>query len=108
MNLVSSNETIRCVAVLHDTLEDTYITDLILRNHGISEEVIEAVNLLTHDKDITYRNYILNLKRSAIAREVKLADLTDNMDVTKVPARFFGKGYMKQLVKYHNARELLL
>lgn len=66
-------------AVLHDILEDTP-TDLDqLRAAGIPPTVLEAVLALTHRAGQTYEQYIEQVAANDIARQVKLADLAENL-----------------------------
>ena len=73
-----------CAALLHDVVEDSSYTIDDLRMHGFSEEILEAVRLLTHDKDIPYVYYILAIKDNDIARSVKIADLLHNSDLSRL------------------------
>jgi (p)ppGpp synthase/HD superfamily hydrolase len=73
------------VAALHDVVEDTERTLADIRALGVPETVVEAVALLTHDKEsAAYDDYVARLKPNPLARKVKLADLTDNMDVRRM------------------------
>lgn len=74
----------KIVAWLHDTVEDTSITIDHLEAAGFEKEVITALKLLTRDKKQPYAAYIRGIRPNPIAREVKLADLTDNMDLTRL------------------------
>lgn len=67
------------VALLHDVLEDTDITAKELRNKGISDDIIEAVELLTKKKDQNYQSYLSALKKNDMARTVKIYDMIDNL-----------------------------
>jgi (p)ppGpp synthase/HD superfamily hydrolase len=69
----------RTVAVLHDVVEDTIYTLADLRDLGYSAEVVSAVDSLTHRNDESYEEYILHARENPVAREVKLADLDDNL-----------------------------
>jgi (p)ppGpp synthase/HD superfamily hydrolase len=72
-------------AVLHDVVEDTAYTLDDLRALGLPEAVVQAVGLLTHDKEAsTYDEYVHRLKSNPLARKVKLADLRHNMDVRRL------------------------
>ena len=71
------------VALLHDTVEDTEVTFEQLENE-FSDNVIQALKLLTHDKSVDYMDYVVNLKDNQIARKVKLADLRHNSDPTRL------------------------
>lgn len=73
-----------CVALLHDTIEDTYITLDTLRDYGFPERVIEAVDAMSRRKGETYRQYILRVKEDCIAAKVKAIDLKHNMDLTRL------------------------
>ena len=68
------------VAVLHDVVEDTDITINNLREFGFSDEVIDAVDVITKRDGDNYDNYLARVSANVIARQVKLADLEDNMD----------------------------
>lgn len=49
--------------------------------------VIRAVKLLTHDKKVSYADYVIRLKPNPLARAVKIADLLDNADLRRVTFR---------------------
>jgi len=67
------------VAVLHDVLEDTAVSVGELRDVGFPDEVVAAVVALTHLPENTYEEYIEQVAGDPLAREVKLADLADNL-----------------------------
>jgi (p)ppGpp synthase/HD superfamily hydrolase len=69
----------RTTAVLHDVIEDTSVTADDLREQGIPERVVEAVLALTHSEEDSYETYVDALAPNPLAREVKLADLSDNL-----------------------------
>jgi (p)ppGpp synthase/HD superfamily hydrolase len=69
----------RIVAVLHDMLEDTACTMVDLRRAGYSDSVIEALDRLTRRDGEAYEPYIERIAEDTLARQVKLADLTDNL-----------------------------
>ena len=73
-----------CVALLHDTVEDTDITFEDLINEGFNDNIISALKLLTHNDDTPYMEYIYKIKDNPIARKVKLADLYHNSDLTRL------------------------
>lgn len=73
-----------CIAaILHDVVEDTNVTMEELENI-FSKKVIDALKLLTHDKDTDYMEYIKALKQNPIAKKVKIADLGHNSDKTRL------------------------
>ena len=73
-----------CVALLHNVVEDTNYTIEDLRKEGFSEEVLDAVALLTRDKSEEYMDYVYKIKPNAIARKVKLSDLEHNSDESRL------------------------
>lgn len=72
------------VALLHDVMEDTSTSINELRAYGFSEEVLEALTLLNHDKSVEYEIYIQNISQNPLATKVKIADLEHNSDLTRL------------------------
>src|SRR5205807_5925884 len=56
----------RIVAVLHDTLEDTDVTAADLRREGFGDDVIEPLELVTHDKHEPYADYVARCARHRV------------------------------------------
>ena len=67
--------------VLHDVVEDTDLTIANLRDLGVEEGVLEAVDLLTHRSGISYEDYVrkIVLSGNETAIQVKLNDLHHNL-----------------------------
>lgn len=95
-----------CVALLHDVVEDTDMTIAQLEQM-FPAEVIEAVKLLTRSKEQTYMDYIKCVKQNSIATEVKLADLTHNMDETRIPPSEDREKIVSRLSRYKKAKAFL-
>ena len=72
-----------CVALLHDTVEDTDIT-LEELAAIFPKEIVDAVVLMTHRKDEPYLEYVARIKENPIAKAVKLADLRHNSDESRL------------------------
>ena len=72
------------VALLHDVIEDASYTLDDLRKMGFAEEVLDALDLMTHDKNVPYMEYVAKISENEIARTVKLADLRHNSDLTRL------------------------
>ena len=70
--------------VINDVIEDTSYTIDDLRKMGLSEEVLDALDLMTHDKNVPYMEYVAKISENEIARTVKLADLRHNSDLTRL------------------------
>ena len=73
------------VAVLHDIIEDTTITVKDLRDSSFSDIIIEALVLLTHDKAVDYKEYIIKVSQNPTTKIVKIADLNDNLALNRMP-----------------------
>jgi guanosine-3',5'-bis(diphosphate) 3'-pyrophosphohydrolase len=81
--LACKTEDERIAAVLHDTVEDTEVTSYqIMRQFGFVIE--DAVGALTRRIDEAYPAFIERCAANPIARVVKLADIADNMDLTRL------------------------
>ena len=94
-----------CVALLHDVLEDTdYPREALAAE--FPAEIMEALDLLTHQEDVPYLEHVEKLKPNPLAKAVKIADLTHNTDMTRVPLD--GPEVQKILEeKYRRAFEIL-
>jgi (p)ppGpp synthase/HD superfamily hydrolase len=73
------------VAVLHDALEDTGLSSSSLRERGASQEILTALDHLTHRKSESYAEFILRVMQNPMAKKIKLAALWDNMDLRRLP-----------------------
>jgi (p)ppGpp synthase/HD superfamily hydrolase len=92
-----------CVALLHDTVEDTAVTLEDLEKE-FPAEVVNAVRLLTHGEGVDYFDYVCAIRQNPIAVKVKLADLRHNGD----PKRICNQGNAeKRRAKYAAARKIL-
>lgn len=88
---------------LHDVVEDTGWTFDDLLREGISEEVVDALRLLTHDKSISYKDYVQHIAQSnnPTAIWVKYCDLTHNLQ------RGRAGGHWEQVAKHEKAYEVI-
>ncbi|MCE4057048.1 HD domain-containing protein [Pseudomonas sp. Au-Pse12] len=95
----------RIVAVLHDVLEDSPITPEQLRREGFSEEVLAALLALTKVEGEDYPAFIRRAGVNPLARQVKLADLAENSDLSRIPEP--GPEDARRLQKYQQATHYL-
>jgi (p)ppGpp synthase/HD superfamily hydrolase len=105
MMLQMDTEAAMMAAVLHDVVEDTEWTLERLREVGFSEEVLEAVDCLTHREGENYEEFVERVGTNLIARQVKIADLEDNMNVRRINQ--LGPKELERLEKYHRAWSVL-
>ena len=92
------------VALLHDVVEDTEMTFEQLER-DFSETVIQALKLVTRDKNEDYMQYVEKIKMNPIAKKVKLADLHHNSDKTRLEKMTLID--LKRNEKYQKAIEFL-
>ena len=78
------DEVTTIVALLHDVVEDTKFTLDDIAARGFGQDVVDALALMTHDKNVPYLEYVAKLKNNPVARAVKLADLAHNSDPTRL------------------------
>ena len=75
----------RIVAILHDIVEDTDWTFEALREEGFAETIIEAFKTVTkHFEGEDYDEFIQRSLKNEIGRKFKIADLRENLDVTRI------------------------
>lgn len=105
MNSVNTTDK-KIAAILHDVVEDTDITISDLLQMGFSPKVVGVINLLTHDKSVLYTDYIKLIGTNEIATEIKIADLIDNSNITRLKG--IEEKDFKRMRKYHEAYTYLL
>ena len=74
-----------CTALLHDVIEDhgdKYSFEY-LKKEGFNKEIIDALRLLTYEKEIPYMDYIANIAKNNVAKVVKIEDLKHNLDIRR-------------------------
>ena len=74
----------RIVAVLHDVVEDCGISLEDLRKEGFSEEVLSAIESVTKVPGESYEDFVERAAQNPIGRVVKLADLEENSDLSRI------------------------
>lgn len=98
-------ETLKTVALLHDTIEDTYVSfPLLERKFGI--EVAVAVDSLSRRKGEDLQVYLERVKGNEIARQVKIADLLDNANIFRY--KQIPTGATERTIRYCHEIEFLL
>lgn len=96
----------KIVGVLHDVIEDTDWTFEKLSEEGFSQEIISALRCVTKlSENENYDDFIDRVKKSPLAVAVKINDLTDNMDIRRLP--YLSDKDVKRLKKYLKAYKRL-
>lgn len=76
----------KTVGVLHDVIEDSEWTFDMLKEEGFSPEVLNALKCLTKlSEEEPYEQFIDRVKSNPLAIAVKLNDISDNMDIRRLP-----------------------
>ena len=86
-------------------LEDTATTEDDLKKEGFPAEIIEAVKALTKGENETYEDFIKRVGENPLATKVKLSDLANNMDISRIPEPT--KKDYERIEKYRKAAEYL-
>ena len=97
----------KIIGVLHDVVEDTDWTFEMLAAEGFSEEIIAALRFVTKtSENENYDDFIERVKKNPLAVAVKINDLTDNMDIRRLP--YLSDKDVKRLKKYLKAYKKLI
>jgi (p)ppGpp synthase/HD superfamily hydrolase len=91
----------RIVAVLHDVVEDCEISLDDLRKEGFSEEVLSAIESVTKAPGESYEDFVERAAQNPIGRVVKLADLQENSDLSRIASPSWED--LERIEKYRRA-----
>lgn len=72
------------IALLHDVLEDSSITDKDLYEMGFSDDIVQVVKLLTRRKLQKYEDYIISVSKNPVAKRIKIEDIKDNSRLVRL------------------------
>ncbi len=97
----------KIAGVLHDIVEDTPWTFEMLEAEGFAPEIIAALKCVTKiSENEDYDDFIERVKKNPLAVAVKINDLTDNMDIRRLP--YLSDKDVKRLKKYLKAYKKLV
>lgn len=82
--MMGQDENAVVIALLHDIVEDTYISIHDLKCAGFDDVVIAAVEALTRRPGEKYMDYLGRVKCNELATKVKLGDLQHNSDLGRL------------------------
>ena len=89
------------VAVLHDVVEDSSVTLGFLKDSGFSSVVVDAIESLTKVAGEPYEDFLLRVSSNEMARKVKIEDIKDNLDLSRLGA--LSDEDLVRIKKYHKA-----
>lgn len=87
MRVMNMGKTVeeKIAGVLHDVVEDSDWTFEMLEKEGIPKDVLDALRCVTKlSEDEDYDHFIERVKTNPLAVKVKINDLKDNMDITRL------------------------
>ena len=97
----------KIVGILHDVVEDTGWTFERLAEEGFSQEIIAALRCVTKlSENENYDDFIERVRKNPLAAAVKINDLSDNMDIRRLP--YLSDKDVKRLKKYLKAYKKLI
>ena len=96
----------KIVAVLHDIVEDTTITLQDLKDRGYSDYIVNSIDCLSKRDGESYDKFVERTMTDTMASYVKLADLEDNMDLSRLSD--VTEKDLERVEKYKKAKEKLL
>jgi (p)ppGpp synthase/HD superfamily hydrolase len=96
----------RIVAVLHDVCEDCpgWTFDR-LRREGFSDRIVDALDSVTKRDGEEYEDFVRRAVANPIGGRVKLADLLDNIDLSRIAAP--SERDFQRIEKYRRAIDLI-
>jgi (p)ppGpp synthase/HD superfamily hydrolase len=91
----------RCIALLHDVIEDSEITAEDLIAQGLPKNVVVAIEALTKNNGENYEDFVDRVMKNALATKVKIADIEDNINVLRLNS--INDTDLQRVAKYHRA-----
>ena len=113
LRVMNNLETVeeKIVAVLHDAVEDSDLQIEDLRTEGFGEEILLAIAAITKLEGEKRKDYLKRVELNKIALRVKIADMSDNADISRIPnptdrdrerTRIYKKNILKLQKKLNN------
>jgi len=97
------------LCLCHDLYEDTNVKDEDLKDLGFNDEFIFILKeYLTHQQNIPYRQYINHISQNLYATLTKMADLVDNLDLSRLEGKQLKETDFERIQKYLDSYHFLL
>jgi len=93
------------IAILHDLIEDCSEWNVKSLGCLFNDNIVKTIDLLTRKPNQDYFEYINEINQNSWATKVKLSDLKDNMDITRLKS-ITDKDF-ERLSKYLKAYKIL-
>jgi (p)ppGpp synthase/HD superfamily hydrolase len=98
--LKTTDEELMCIALGHDLIEDTVISAEVLKYDGFSNRIINGILALTKVEGESYEQYKAKVMQNPDAILVKMQDLKDNSDITRLKG--VTEKDIKRTIRYYN------
>jgi hypothetical protein len=100
VDMVGKNKYLKCLAFLHDTIEDSKMTGETLLDLGVDSGIVARTLVLTHNPNDTYNDYIRIIRDTPLSCciQMKIADIVSNLS---------DEPSSKQIEKYYKALLIL-
>lgn len=95
----------KIIAILHDVVEDSDWTIKRLEVEGFSTRIMDAIDAITWRQGEDYKSYILRVGENELARKVKIEDLKDNLNLTRLVKITNEDAW--RTAKYHRSLKIL-
>ena len=105
MKVPDQDDNFTVVALLHDVLEKTEMTADDLIDAGFSSYIIDAIKLLTYNKEQSYLDYIRRIRQNPLARMVAIHAIYHNLDTERYKDVNFTAEQMDRLEELQEAYE---
>ena len=102
--LTQADDARRIAAVLHDVPEDSDMTPEFIKER-FGKTIADAIVALTRRDDEDYQTFISRCASNAVARDVKRADIADNLNLSRLPT--VSERDLARADKYRRALQLL-
>lgn len=95
----------KVIAILHDVAESGKVTFDELLEYGIPKHLVITLRLMSRDKKLSYEDYIAQIAENPLAARVKIADLKDNLDTSRL--KELSDEDIERIKKYTSAFQFL-
>jgi len=86
--------------VLHDAVEDTFLSLPDLENLGMTSSQLKIVDALTKRDGLDHEEYLQNIEKSPVARKIKILDMKDNARLDRLKNRKLTEKDVERFQRY--------
>lgn len=101
-----ADDELRCIALGHDLIEDTTITEMQLHELGFSPRVVHGIVCMSKVPGESNEDYLSKVKSNIDSSIVKIADLKHNSEITRLKDGASEKSMHRMKIYYEFYMEL--